>query len=365
MRFLFTTFSLYSFLLLSAQNTVKNQPFMQDYEGTMNGKIPIQMHLVNWGDGMIGGDYLYKKVGKKIDIYGDFTTSDAFTLKEYTNDKQTGTFAGKFTTANKITGTWSNPEGTKKLPFEVTAMKRAADNSGWSGVWYLNDVWDGGTLLVGNVRKDSVGFALNVYRSGHLGEIEGTAARQGNQAKFVATVVETDEKEKCQITFNLKGNQVEIEQVSSGWACGFGMRAHASGTFENKKIEKKASLKYGTEEVFATKVQHDGFKTLVGQKIYELFAYNMQGFENQEQELGDGFKATVVVGAVAGLYMSNEAIILYDAKGKYWAATIDFDKDNNNLIRYFTNEEKWKKKLPSTIDKWRERFVDYKIIYSN
>lgn len=348
---------------LSAQISIKDKPFLQSYEGTINGKIPIQMRVVNWGGDEVSGSYFYKKVGKKLALAGEFTSATTFKMEEYANDSHTGTFIGTFAGVNKITGTWSDVKGTKKLPFQLTAIKTAADNSGWTGTWYLNDVWDGGTLLINNVRKDSFDFAINVFRSGHLGEIEGTAVRTGNTAKFLQKVIDSEENEKCGINFILKAGKVEIEQASSGWACGFGMRAHASGTFDNKKIAQKAKLAYGTDEVFANKAAHDGFLALVGQKAYELFAYNLQSYEKQEQEAGDGFKATAVVGAAVGLYMSNEAIILYDAKGKYWAATLDFEGETKGLVRYFTNDDKNKKKLPATIEKWRERFPDYAIRY--
>lgn len=362
MRTLNTLCLIFILNTLFAQTSIKDKPFLQNYEGTINGKIPIQMQIVNWGTGDLVGNYFYKKVGKKLNLSGAFTGTTAFKLQEYANEKHTGTFVGTFADLQKISGTWSNVEGTKKFPFQVTAIKTSKDNSGWAGAWYLNDVWDGGTLLINNVRKDSFDFALNVFRSGHLGEIEGTAFRSGNTAKFSQAIVESDENEKCGINFRFNGGQIEVEQLSSGFACGFGMRAYATGTFASKKIEKRAKFNYGAEEVFANKAQHDGFFALVGSKMYELFAYNMQGFEKPEQEPSDGFKATVVVGAATGMYLSNEAIILYDGRGKYWAATLDFEGEKG-LVRYFSNDDKLKKKLPATIEKWRERFPDYAVRY--
>lgn len=346
--------------LVTAQNAIKEQAFLKDYEGTINGKLPVKMHLVNWGGGNLSGNYLYKKVGKKIDIYGEFTSDNAFNIKEYVGDKHTGTFEGAFEGRDKIKGTWSDPKGIKKFPFEVNLIKSVADNSGWAGNWYLNDIWDSGTLLIGNVRKDSLDFAISVFRAGHIGEVEGTAARKGNQSSFSQRINDIDDAGKCAINFTLKGSAIEIEQVSSGWDCGFGMRAHASGKFDNKKIELKPKISYGADQIFANKAQHDGFLALVGQKMYELFAFNMQGFEKQTQEAGDGFKATVVVGAASGLFMTNEAIILYDGRGKYWAATLDFVGDQG-LVRYFSNDATFKKKLPPTIEHWRERFPEYEV----
>jgi len=338
---------------------------MKDYEGSIDGKFPIRLHLVNWGTGSLSGNYWYKKVGKKIELYGEFIngSNTAFNIKEYAQDKHTGTFEGKFENADKISGTWSDPKSTKKRSFVANAVKTAADNSGWSGTWHLNDVWDSGTLLIGNVRKDSADFAISVFRGGHMGEVEGTAVRKGNQLIFNQHILAVeDPASKCAMTLTLKGDYVQIEQTSSGWECGFGMRAYAGGKFEKRKLSLKPTIKYGAEEVFANKAQHDGFYALVGAKMYEKFAYNLQGFEKQEQVAGDGFKATVVTGAAIGMYMTNEAIIMYDGRGKYWAATLDFVGEQG-LVRYFSNDDKWKKKMPPTIEKWRERFSEYEVSF--
>ena len=62
--------------------------------------------------------------------------------------------------------------------------------------------------------------------------------------------------------------------------------------------------------------------------------------------------------------MSNEAIIMFDKSGKYWSATIDFE-NNDPIIRYYTNSEKHRAKLPVTIDQWRERFPEYPVRFES
>ncbi len=346
-----------------AQQNLLDTPFIQTYEGFINGKLPIVINLTNWGNNSLSGSYFYKKVGTKIELFGEFSSATAFEIKEYVEGAHTGTFKGAFDGITKMKGYWINPKNNKQYPFEATVKTSNSDVSGWAGAWYLNDVWDGGTLIIGNVRKDSFSFALSVFRGGHMGEIEGLAHRKGNKASFKNMEFNfgAEEKEACALIFELKGNHIQIEQVSSGMACGFGMRAYASGRFDDHEIEMKATLSFGDKEahVFETQQQHDGFKKLLSEDMYELFAFNMQGFERRDQEAADGFRANVVVGAAIGMYMTNEAIIMYDNAGKYWAATLDFDKDNNGLVRYFTNDNLSKNKLPATIEAWRERFQDY------
>lgn len=352
-----------------AQHSVLDTPFIQTYEGLINGKLPIVINLTNWGNNSLSGNYFYKKVGTKIELFGEFSTDNVFEIKEYAEGTHTGTFKGSFDGITKIKGSWINPKNNKQYPFQATAKPSKSAVSRWAGAWHLNDVWDGGTLIIGAVQEDSFSFALSVFRSGHMGEIEGVAHRKGNKASFksVEFNFNEEEKEACEFIFELKENHIQIEQMSSGMACGFGMRAYASGRFDDREIEMKARLSFGNKEehVFETEQQHDGFEKLLSADVYELFAFNMQGFERQEQEAADGFKANVVVGAVIGMYMTNEAIIMYDNAGKYWAATLDFDKDSNGLVRYFTNDNLRKNEVPATIEAWRARFQDYALRFES
>lgn len=357
------------FQICQAQNAVNEKAFIQHFEGAISGKYPIAMRLVNWANGSLVGDYKYKKIGKNISFYGEFTDINTFELSEYADNEMTGKFRGRFINENTISGTWMNPAGTKSLPFEVKAIHSTANAGGWAGSWHLNDVWDGGTLLIGSVTKDSLEFALSVVRSAHMGEIWGTAARSGNNAVFKKVefaLADEINPEPCYLIFELKGDYVQVQQESSTMSCGFGMRAYASGQFENKIREIKPMLSFGVgdDKIFPSQTVHEGFKNLVGEQAYELFAFNMQGYDRLEQSPEDGFSATAVQGAVYGLFLSNEAIIMYDNTSKYWAATIDFE-NNDPIVRYYTNDRTYKTKLPATIGQWRARFPDYPVRYES
>lgn len=343
--------------------------FLQTFEGTIAGKYPIEMHLVSWGYGGLTGHYAYKKVGKKISIFGDFENETSFKLTEYVDNEHTGTFVGRFENEQRITGIWSNPKGTKNLPFELTLQQHAPDKTGWEGVWHLNEIWDGGTLLIGNVTENSLDFAISVTRTTHMGEIWGTAIRKGNNAVFKSVEFTFDEEapEPCHLTFALHPDYIEVDQLSSTLACGFGMRAYAGGRFDKKRIEKKPNLSFGSAEtdIFPNQIVHDAFKHLVGERYYEVFAFNMQVYEKVAQNPADNFSAIVVQGGVIGAFTVNEAIIMYNEKGKFWAVTTDLDEESKEqlVLRYFTNDTVYQGKLPPTLAAWCDRFPDYPLRY--
>jgi hypothetical protein len=53
-----------------------------------------------------------------------------------------------------------------------------------------------------------------------------------------------------------------------------------------------------------------------------------------------------------------ESIIMVDKNHTIWAAVLDEGK-----VYYFTTDENFKDKLPLTIEHWREKFKDSKVIF--
>ncbi|MES2568084.1 MAG: hypothetical protein V4565_14510 [Bacteroidota bacterium] len=91
--------------------------FAASYEGRINNKYDIVMHLTKTGN-TLGGTYLYKNKGKAINLKGSITDDGSIELTEMTGDMLTGMFYGKLVDT-QITGTWSNPDNSTTMPFEV------------------------------------------------------------------------------------------------------------------------------------------------------------------------------------------------------------------------------------------------------
>jgi hypothetical protein len=333
--------------------------FLKKYEGTINGNLPVEMVLVNWGDGFLSGRYWYKDKGQPIELSGELAEDMNFQITEFSNNKETGTFAGALADPSYLSGAWTSASKSKNFTFELHEIPPPADVAAWADNWHLNEVWDNGTLMIGNVSQDSFDFALTIVRGSHTGAIEGRAVISGNKARFSRK--EFEEK-PCVLLFERIDDRIELKQPSSNFECGFGARAYAGGTYERRNLIKKASLAVGTGEgsVFPTQELHDAFKSLVGEKMYDLFAFNMQQTETEKKQNG----RTSVTGAIPGLFRTNEAVIVFDKTGLIWAATLDVDETTNeSLVRYFTNDPASKRQLPPEIQSWREGFKDYRLIY--
>lgn len=342
-------------------------PFVQKYTGTIGDKYPIEMLLTHWGDGFLTGYFFYTKTQNKIELQGEMNLDETVTLQAYLDDQTLDRFVFSFATIEKITGDWFLPKKNQQEKFTLSAVPSLAKER-WSGSWYLNGIWDGGQLMIGDVKDTSFYFALSVVRNSHIGEVEGEAKIVGDSAVFerVLDFGFGEEEEPCSLTFIRNDNTINVDQRSSNLACGFGMRAFATGTYENQLKDIEPQLTFGDNAVFVSAQQHDDFMTWIGKEHYLNIAGNMQVVETRiyesEKENIQGF---VSEGLVLGLYTTNEAIIMHDGNDAYWAATIDLENSGSPgqpVILYFTNQEQWKDQLPAAFERWRGSFADYPIV---
>lgn len=342
----------------------EEKAFIARYEGAINNEFAIGMTLINWGDGSLSGNYFYNSVGKTIELNGRIKDSGFFRMQEYDDDKMTGLFKGTLVMQDKIQGEWQNRDSTRIYPFELNRVIDTLSDRGWAGSWYLNDIWDGGQLIIGNVGEETFDFALSVVRSNHIAVIDGTATIDGKKAFFQQ---KKGIDEACQLTFEQLKGTILLEQNSSTAACDFGMRAYVGAVYEPEQKEIIPQLNYGNEgEIFENKKLHDAFKKAVGDVNYEIFAFNMQMVEKQEKHPKDAFEAEAKSGIVAGNPSYYEAIILNNRRGDFWAATIDIEGEKEKeVVRYFTNVAEYRQKLPYTIDVWRKNFSHYPVIFMN
>ncbi len=329
--------------------------FIKKYEGTIGDNNPIELVLINWSNGFLGGYYIYKNKKskqKKFELSGDLHLNESFILEAYIEDNIVSKFHGSLSELSTINGTWSNADSSQSMTY---TLKEAPHNDkvGWSGAWYRNNTYAPGILILGNVTDKTVDFAIEVFNNGHNGILEGTANINGGIATYNTSLYGNEEL--CDLVFQKHNNQITVNQKSSSWACGFGVRAQANGKYDNHFAPEKAALAYGKENnIFTNQKSHDIFKEMVGDD-YEAFAFNMQSISIADKNEADKFDAKVYKGNVIGLDNSNEAIIMKNDKNVFWAAVTIYDEANDSLkIKYHTNDKRMKNMMPHTIARWAE-----------
>ncbi len=101
-----------------------------EYAGSIKDRYPIQMLLKREGEN-VKGFMFYESAATYISLQGAVAPQGAATVKEIDESKKiTGVFEGQLSDAG-FSGTWSSPDGKKRMPFKLTAL--SAEAAAFSG----------------------------------------------------------------------------------------------------------------------------------------------------------------------------------------------------------------------------------------
>jgi len=149
--------------------------FIKKYQGKIGDKFPIELVLINWSNGNLGGYYFYtdqiktdkngNQQPQKIELSGELNLNETFSLDEFVGDDFTGKFTGSLSELSTIKGTWSNTDSSKSMSYTLNEII-FEDKTGWTGAWYRNDAHSPGMLILGNVTDKTVDFGLEIFNGG-------------------------------------------------------------------------------------------------------------------------------------------------------------------------------------------------------
>lgn len=162
-----------------------------------------------------------------------------------------------------------------------------------------------------------------------------------------------DSEYNCKLEFRIKNQCIEIKSENCTSYSGIGV--YFDGIYCKGQNKNMTSENYFIElGIFNNKTELNSFKQLVG-KSYNLFENSFHLiFEDEDI---DYINATVFTGGVRGLYTISEGIIMKCPNGMLYAAVIDDD-----IVRFYSNDPKFSNSIPKTINKWRERFNEKKVL---
>lgn len=90
--------------------------FDRKYAGTVGETAKATMHLVR-DEERVSGEYAYTSVGRSIALTGTAAPDGSIALQESVAGKSTGQLKGQLANDGTFSGTWTNAEGQKPLPF--------------------------------------------------------------------------------------------------------------------------------------------------------------------------------------------------------------------------------------------------------
>lgn len=235
-----------------------------------------------------------------------------------------------------------------KAPASAPAPAATAPVTKWEGKWSrVSDTqFDSSELEIARAQSSTFTFHFSAGSGGHTREVAGTAAIQSAES-----ATGTDDADKaCRVVFAKRDETIVVSATPD--CAGGGVRL--DGSYRIGAVSRDLSLQ--ALHVLANDRDEQTFKRMVGD-AYPLFIERMQ-MVSQSDDL-DGLGASVRAGGVRGLFTEMEAIVMVAPAGRMWAAAIDDD-----VVRYFTNDAAYARRVPRTIEKWRERFSEKKVVFA-
>ncbi len=346
--------------------------FIKRYNGSLgpNDSIPLNMLLVNWGNGHLSGNIQYENHLGLLKFEGNINPDGEFLLTEERFSAPNATFSGSLQSTDVLTGQWYNIDSTKSLPFEFSLQAPLTHPADWAGAWHLNDPWDTATLIIGGVLDHQFEFALTMYINGYHDMYFGTADIVDDTLAFVDYLDDDIHMENCKLVFHRRGHEVYLEQQSFPFLCGLNFNCWIEGSYKDiytGKIPKMENF-IGPKTIFRDTSLYDTFLEVVGLDNEPWFAYSMEkiNYTNAWEEF-HGLEGSIFAGRVRGFHREKEAVIAYDLKGNMWAAvTTPPDYAMGPMsIHYFTNARQWKNRLHPAVKDWKKEFRNCSVVYES
>jgi hypothetical protein len=222
----------------------------------------------------------------------------------------------------------------------------------WIGNWERVGWQNEASLKIDDVTKDSFSFSVFASSGGHNGDISGKAIIKDS----IATYYFEDKYDKCKLKFILLSDSA-VDIIQEIGLCSAPMGVIYSGRYYSTDYKRK--LKNEEIDLISLGVlsvtEDAKFRNLVGDS-YSLFVSTTQLSYNQDDI--DSLNFRVITAGVRGMFTYMENIIMIDSANRFCAAVIKDDK-----VLYFSNIDTFKNVLPKTIEKWRDNFKEYEVIF--
>jgi hypothetical protein len=241
----------------------------------------------------------------------------------------------------------SSKDEEVKTPEKPTSKTTSKASKKWKGKWE-REVWGNqATLEITKIKGNKLTFRIFAIAGANIGELKGTAKAKGKKASF-------KDGTNCTLEFTLTDDYIEVAQKEGD--CGSGNGVTYAGKYKHEKFSSDEEMTTDLAELKILSQEEDIiFRELVENK-YNAFVNSAQSTKKCNDL--DNFQAKVTCNHIPGLNGVMESIIMVDKNHSIWAAVLEEGK-----VYYFTTDSNFKDKLPNTIDQWREKFKDNKIVY--
>lgn len=228
-KILILIFLLISTLSFSQTITQKN------FDGNINGKIPISLTL-NFDGGTVFGNVIYKKKGIPISVIGSQSKNTLFFHELMPDGQVTGIYSAELK-GDKITGTWNAIKANAKdlslslsKTQEQSLPRKTLKSVTGTYKYSFGDDGGAGEMLVQQIGSDKVAISFNNVTSApayNMATIDKTVIKYTNNQ----AIYSNQEYGKCKFKITFLENGARVDFMENAYDCGFGHNASTEGNY--------------------------------------------------------------------------------------------------------------------------------------
>lgn len=219
----------------------------------------------------------------------------------------------------------------------------------WRGTWTrINGNAASGELVIAASGKDTYTIGLEATAGANMGSSGGLARGDGNSLDLVE-----ENDPECRIVLKRVHRQIQLDQHDGN--CGAGSGVYYDGRYvPDRSGQGKAAPAWDLLSLNVIRQPRNDaeLRRLLGAADYAAVVRRINRSGEAEDEDEDGFGAQVGDYALRGVAVNTRVLLMQTEDGRFWVALLDFDKDINSEVRYYSNAPGWTDKLPKTVTAW-------------
>lgn len=226
----------------------------------------------------------------------------------------------------------------------LAELEHATQPFNWDATWQLIPPGTSTSATATTQRRDATHIIVSIEAAegGNSGDLEGVATLKDGKAIY--------SEDECTLLLTPINGVLDISQTDAGGYCSAGMGVYYTGRFIAS--EQRLSLDYDMLSLGLARTPADN------QALHALLendyqrAVEMSGSLMTAEPSSDVPDSQVTEMWMRGL--GGTGVVMRAGGARFWVLLVTYD-DGKSRLRYYTNEPKWKNRLPQALQVWSER----------
>lgn len=232
----------------------------------------------------------------------------------------------------------------QEYQMRLVELGHAATPFTWDATWQLIP-WGVATgAELKTTRKDSthITFDVSATNGANMGELDGIATLDGNQAHYAEGA--------CTLDFKAINGVLDVTQSGDAADCGAGMGVYYAGRYVASEQSLALDNDLLSVGLVRTRQEDDALRQLLKDDYQRLLASSSSRVTGDTSS--DLPEAQVTEMWIRGLGSINAAIFASAPDSRFWLLLVVADQQSHLRARYYTNVPGWKGRLPDSLKRW-------------